>query len=164
MPDLQKNRTKFLFKQICFLVITRMFSKKKLQQIILRNVDVPSEIERSRILFSAGAIVVITLISFFFLAYDIFLGYHSSIFIYTPFVLIFGYSMQLLRRGKHDVGRFILLFALNFFIYIVMSSIPEDSMSAIFYIAIIVVEYVLLDHDKKWGIFALRAFPLRYIS
>lgn len=132
-----------------------MFKKSRFQEIILGNARVFSEIERSRILFSAGTIVVYILISLLFLVYDIYLGYPSSLFVYTPFILIFGVALYLLRLGKYDAGRMILLIALNFFIYIVMSSIPEDSMSAIFYLSIIVVEYVLMGHDQKFRLFSL---------
>jgi signal transduction histidine kinase len=132
-----------------------MFNKGTLYKILLGNVSINSDIERSRILFSAATIVVIILSSLFFLAYDIYLGYSSSLWVYTPFILIFGYVMHLLRLGKYDAGLSFLLVALNFFIYLVMSSIPEDSMSAIFYIGIIVVEYVLLGHEKKLRLFAL---------
>ncbi len=132
-----------------------MLSKNRFQKVFLANGIVSSEIERSRILFSARTIIVITLASLFFLVYDIYLGYSESLFVYTPFVLIFGYAFYLLRIGKHDSGRMVLLFALNFFVYIVMSSIPEDSMSAIFYMSIIVVEYVLLGHGKRLRLFTL---------
>jgi signal transduction histidine kinase len=132
-----------------------MFNKDRFHKILLGNVRLFSDIERSRILFSAVTIVVIILSSLFFLAYDIYLGYPSSLWVYTPFILIFGFAMHLLRLGKYDAGLSLLLVALNFFIYLVMSSIPEDSMSAIFYIGIIVVEYVLLGHDKKFRLFAL---------
>lgn len=123
--------------------------------MLLGNVSIFSGIERSRILFSATTTFVIILSSLFFLAYDIYLGYASSLWVYTPFILIFGYAIYLLRLGKYDAGLCLLLVALNFFIYLVMSSIPEDSMSAIFYIGIIVVEYVLLGHEKKFRLFAV---------
>lgn len=123
--------------------------------MLLGNVSIFSGIERSRILFSAATTFVIILSSLFFLAYDIYLGYSSSLWVYTPFILIFGYVIYLLRLGKYDAGISLLLVALNFFIYLVMSSIPEDSMSAIFYIGITVVEYVLLGHEKKLRLFAV---------
>ncbi|MEQ8471724.1 MAG: HAMP domain-containing sensor histidine kinase [Marinoscillum sp.] len=132
-----------------------MFDKIRFQKDFLANRVVSSEIERSRILFSARTIVVIILASLFFLMYDIFLGYTSSLWVYTPFIVIFGIALYLLRIGKHDFGRSVLLVALNLFVYIVMSSIPEDSMSAIFYLSIIVVEYILLGHDRKFRLFAL---------
>ena len=129
--------------------------KDQFRKLILGNVRVFSDIERSRILFSAGTTVVITLLSLFFLSYDVYLGYPSSIWVYSPFILAFGFSINLLRTGKYDAGRIVMLIALNFLIYIVMSSIPEDSMSAIFYVGLIVVEYVLLGHDQKFRILAL---------
>lgn len=132
-----------------------MFNKDQFRQIILGNDRVFSEIERSRILFSAGTIVVIIISSLIFLAYDIYLGYPSSLLVYPPFVLTFGFAMFLMRMGKHDAGRLVTLIALNIFVYMVMSSIPEDSMSAIFYLGIMVVEYVLLGHDKKTQLFGL---------
>lgn len=132
-----------------------MFNKDQFQRLMLGNVRTFSGIERSRVLFSAGTIVVITLCSLIFLAYDLYLGYPSSLWVYSPFILVFGYAMGQLRMGKHDAGRCILLIALNFFIYIIMSSIPEDSMSAIFYLGIIIIEYVLLGHEKKLRLFGL---------
>ena len=132
-----------------------MLSTNRLKKSFISNGIVSSEIERSRILFSARTIIVITLVSLFFLAYDIILGYPSSLWVYTPFILLFGFALHLLRRGKHNAGRIVLLVALNFFVYIVMSSIPEDSMSAIFYMSTIVVECVLLGHQKKFRLFTL---------
>ncbi|MCV9385523.1 sensor histidine kinase [Reichenbachiella ulvae] len=132
-----------------------MFNKERFQKLLLGNARAFSPIERSRIKFSAGAIVMVILSSLIFLTYDLYLGYPSSLWVFTPFILIFGYAWRLLRLGQFDAGRYLLLVALNFFIYIVMSSIPEDSMSAIFYVGIMVVEYVLLGHDKKLRLFAL---------
>lgn len=132
-----------------------MIISNRFQKFILGDINVFLEIDRSRILFLARTIVVVIAISLFFLVYDIYLGYPGSLLIYIPFIFIFGYSMRLLRAFKYDLGRYVFLISLNFFVYIVMSSIPEDSMSAIFYLAIMVVEYVLLGHEKKYWLFSL---------
>ncbi|MFY0605084.1 MAG: ATP-binding protein [Cyclobacteriaceae bacterium] len=132
-----------------------MLTTRRFQKFILGDINVISEIDQSRILFLARTIVVVIAISIFFLGYDLFLGYPSSLFIYIPFVIIFGFALHLLKRFKYDHGRVIFLIALNFFVYIIMSSIPEDSMSALFYLAIIVVEYVLLGHERKYWLITL---------
>ena len=137
-----------------------MFNKDRFHRMLLGNVSIFSGIERSRILFSAATTFVIILSSLFFLAYDIYLGYLSSLWVYSPFILIFGYVIYLFRLGKYDAGLSLLLVALNFFIYLVMSSIPEDSMSAIFYIGIMVIEYVLVGHEKKPRLFALLSLSI----
>ncbi|MFK7952794.1 MAG: ATP-binding protein [Ekhidna sp.] len=132
-----------------------MINKDKFHEILLGHVTESSGIERSRILFSASTIVVIILSSIFFLAYDLYLGYPISLLVYTLFIVLFTYALRLLRIGKYDDGLCLLLVGLNIFIYLIMSSIPEDSMSAIFYIGIIVVEYVLLGGEKKVRLFLL---------
>ena len=132
-----------------------MLKKDRFHKFLLGDIRVVSDIERSRILFAASTIVIITICSLIFLAYDIYLGYPNSLWVYTPFVVIFGFALHLLRNEKHNAGLLVLLVALNFFIYIVMSSIPEDSMSAIFYVGIIVVEYVLLGHENRARLIAL---------
>ncbi len=132
-----------------------MSTSNRFQKLILGDNNAISEIDRSRIMFLARTIVVIVLISLFFLAYDIYLGYPGSLFVYIPFILVFGYALFLLKKFQYDTGRLVFLFSLNFFVYIVMSSIPEDPMSAIFYVAIMVVEYVVLGHEKKYWLFTL---------
>lgn len=134
---------------------------KQFQKFILGNASAFSEIEKARIMFSAGTIVVIMMLSLFFMIYDIYLGFPSSLFIYPPFILIFCYALHLLRKGKYDVGRNILLVGLNLIVYIIMSSIPQDPLSASFYIGVLVVEYVLLGNEKKIELFSL--FTLTFI-
>lgn len=138
-----------------------MSLQKQFQKIILGNVSAFSEIEKARIMFSAGTIVVIILLSLVFLVYDIYLGFPSSLFIYPPFILLFCYALHLLRTGSYESGRNLLLVGLNFIVYIILSSIPGDPLSASFYIGVMVVEYVLLGNDKKLELFAL--FTLTFI-
>jgi signal transduction histidine kinase len=126
-----------------------MFQKKQFQRFILGDNSDFTEIERSRLIFAAATIVVGIFISLFFLAYDLYLGYSISLYIYIPFILIFGLSLYFLKSRKFVWGINTFLIALNLFVYVVMSSIPEDSMSALFYITIIVAEYVLLGQDQK---------------
>ena len=115
-----------------------MLLKKQFQRFILGDNNAFTEIESSRLIFAAATIVLSIFISLFFLAYDIYLGYPISLYVYIPFILIFGLALYFLRSRKFVWGINTFLIALNLFVYVVMSSIPEDSMSALFYISIIV--------------------------